>query len=69
MARLIIKEIAQKQGIKQNALALKSGVTEQLLNRYWNNNVLRVDLKELDKIARALGVSPGELIVSEMPDE
>jgi DNA-binding Xre family transcriptional regulator len=69
MARLIIKEIAQKQGIKQNALALKSGVTEQLLNRYWNNNVLRVDLKELEKISRALGVSPGELIVSEMSDE
>lgn len=62
MARLRIKEIAQQQGIKQNALAQKSGVTDQLLNRYWNNNILRVDLAELEKIACALGVNPGDLI-------
>jgi len=62
MVRLRIKELAQQQGIRQNALAHKSGVTDQLLNRYWNNNVLRVDLKELDKIATALGVAPGELL-------
>lgn len=66
MARLRIKEIAQRAGLKQNALAIKSGVTDQLLNRYWNNNVLRVDLAELDKIAHALGVTPGDLIG---PDE
>ncbi|GCE29538.1 hypothetical protein KDA_50220 [Dictyobacter alpinus] len=65
MARLRIKEIAQQQNMRQNALALKSGVTEQLLNRYWNNNVLRVDLTELEKIACALGVAPGDLIVSD----
>lgn len=62
MARLRIKEIAQSQGLKQNALATKSGVTEQLLSRYWNNHVMRVDLHELDKIARALNVEPGDLI-------
>ncbi|GCE32227.1 hypothetical protein KDA_77110 [Dictyobacter alpinus] len=65
MARLRIKEIAQQQHMRQNTLAEKSGVTEQLLNRYWNNNVLRVDLAELEKIARALGVAPGDLIVSD----
>jgi len=67
MARLRIKEIAQEQQIRQNALAQKSGVTEQLLNRYWNNNVLRVDLHELEKIAQALGVAPGELIGPDHP--
>jgi DNA-binding Xre family transcriptional regulator len=60
--RLRIKEIAEAKGIKQYQLAEKSGVTPQLLNRYWNNNIQRVDLEELNKIARALGVAPGDLI-------
>lgn len=63
--RLQIKEIAQSKGMKQYELAEKSGVTPQLLNRYWNNNVQRVDLEELGKIALALEVAPGELIVSD----
>ena len=36
-----------------------------LLNRYWNNKTHTVDLIELEKIAKALGVSPGELIVAD----
>lgn len=62
--RLRIKELAQAKDIKQYELAEKSGVTPQLLNRYWNNNIQRVDLEELNKIAIALGVEPGDLIVS-----
>ncbi len=66
MARLIIKEIAEKQGLNQSRLQIKAGVTAQLLNRYWNNNTESVALKQLDMIAKALGVNPGDLIV---PDE
>jgi transcriptional regulator with XRE-family HTH domain len=65
MVRLQVKELAQKKGMTQKALAEKSGVTVQLLNRYWNNNIQRVDLEELNKIAKALGVKPGDLIVSD----
>jgi putative transcriptional regulator len=65
MVRLQVKEIAQRQKMTQKALAERSGVTLQLLNRYWNNNVQRVDLEELNKIAVALGVKPGDLIVSD----
>lgn len=64
VVRLLIKKIAQAQGMKQYELAEKSGVTPQLLNRYWNNNVQRVDLEELNKIAIALGVRPGDLITA-----
>ena len=63
MIRLRIKEIAEAKGMKQYQLVEKSGVTPQLLNRYWNNNIQRVDLEELNKIAIALGVAPGDLIV------
>ncbi len=68
-ARLQVKEIAQKQGLNQRALAEKSGVTLQLLNRYWNNNVQRVDLDEMEKIAIALKVKIGELLVSDREGE
>lgn len=67
--RLRIKEIAVAKGIKQYQLAERSGVTPQLLNRYWNNNIQRVDLEELNKIAIALGVAPGDLIVGNNPSD
>ena len=66
MARLRIKELAQARGLKQYQLAEQSGVTVQLLNRYWNNHTQSVALDQLEKIARALGVKAGDLIVDEM---
>ena len=61
--RLTIKEIAEKQGLNQSKLQLKAGVTPQLLNRYWNNNVESVSLEPLRKIAKALGVKTSDLFV------
>ncbi|TMC15324.1 MAG: helix-turn-helix transcriptional regulator [Chloroflexi bacterium] len=68
MARLRIKEEARQQKLTQKELAEKSQVTLQLLNRYWNNNMQRVELDQLEKIARALGVRSGDLIVDEGKD-
>jgi transcriptional regulator with XRE-family HTH domain len=66
MAKLRIKELAQARGLKQYQLAERSGVTPQLLNRYWNNHTQSVALDQLEKIARALGVKAGDLIVDEL---
>lgn len=63
MARLIIKEVAKQRGMNQSQLQLKAGVTPQLLNRYWHNHTLSVALEQLELIAKALGVRPGDLIV------
>jgi transcriptional regulator with XRE-family HTH domain len=68
IARLIIKEIAKKQGLNQSQLQIKAGVTPQLLNRYWNNNTESVALKQLEMIAKALGVKSSDLIVDESPE-
>lgn len=68
MIRLRIKELATERGLKQYELAEQSGVTDQLLNRYWNNNTQRVSLDHLARIARALKVKPGELIESSEED-
>lgn len=62
MAKLVIKEIAEQKKLTQKALAEQSGVTVQLLNRYWNNHIQRVDLDELERIAKTLEVSVGDLV-------
>ena len=63
MIKLRVQEYAVQRGLNRNQLQLKSGVTLPLLTRYWNNNTTEVKLDALEKIARALGVQPGELIV------
>jgi DNA-binding Xre family transcriptional regulator len=65
MAKLRIKQIATEKGVKQSHLQISAAVTPPLLNRYWNNKTGTVDLAELEKIASALGVQPGDLIVSD----
>lgn len=65
MIRLRIKEEAQSQKMSQKELAEKSGVTAQLLNRYWHNNMQRVELEQLAKISKTLGVKSGDLLVDE----
>ena len=64
MARLRIAEIAKEKGLNQSQLQIKSGVTPPLLNRYWNNSNKNVNLDALTKIARALDVLPGDLIIA-----
>jgi DNA-binding Xre family transcriptional regulator len=65
MIRLVISEVAKSQGLNQSQLQIKAGVTPQLLNRYWNNHTQSVAFEPLEKIAHALGVKPGELLVSD----
>lgn len=67
MARLRIRELAEKQKLNQKELADKSGVSAQLINRYWNYPMQRVELDALEKIAKALGVKFADLI--EVEDE
>ena len=69
MARLVIKEVAEKQGLNQSQLQIKSGVTPALMNRYWRSKTESVTLDELAKIARALGVRTGDLITDEEKEE
>jgi len=68
MIKLHVKELAEKQGLNRNKLQLMSGVTLPLLTRYWNNTTSEVRLDALEKIAKALGVEPGELF-EEVSDE
>lgn len=61
MTRLLIKEIAERQGLNRSQLQIKAGVTLSMLNRYWNNETDSVHLASMEKIAHALGVEVRDL--------
>lgn len=63
--RLRIKETAKAKGLNQKQLQARANVTLALLSRYWNNHTQSVAFEPLGKIARALEVEPGYLIVDD----
>lgn len=65
MSKLIVRQIAAKRGLNQSQLQIKAGVTAQLLYRYWHNFTKSVELEQLERIAKALGVEPGDLVLSD----
>ena len=69
MLKLRVKEVAEAQGINQSQLQIKAGVNMGLLRRYWHNETGEVRFVPLEKIAKALGVKPVELIVWEEEKE
>ena len=69
MVHLIIKELAEQKNISQSRLQREAGVTMAQLRRYWFNQSESVTLDALERIARVLGVKPGELIVEDDLEE
>lgn len=65
MAHLRVAEIAREKGYTQKRLAEESGNAPGTINRYWNNYGRQVNLDTLEGIARALGVTIYDLIVSD----
>jgi transcriptional regulator with XRE-family HTH domain len=63
--RLRIAEFAEAQGLNQSQLAEKSGVSPQVVNRYWNNFTKSVSLELFVRLARTLHVSLDDLVESE----
>jgi transcriptional regulator with XRE-family HTH domain len=63
--RLRIAEIAEAQGLNQSKLAEKSGVSPQVVNRYWNNFTKSVSLELFVRLAHTLQVPLDDLVESE----
>lgn len=72
MARLRVRELAEKQGHTMSSLQRDSRQTMNLIRRYWYNTadgkeegqpLVEVRLKALDAIADVLKVDPGDLII------
>ena len=58
-----IKEIRKAKDWTQAQLAEKAGVRRATVNRIENAKVTSIDLEVLEKLAKALEVDPGYLIV------
>lgn len=61
-AEFRLQELIDEHGTTQSALARDSGVSFATINRMCGNVTAQVSLETLDKLARALGVEPGDLI-------
>jgi len=62
--RLKVKEIADKQGISQRQLFLRSGIDIKVIQRIMRNPYTNVTTETLGKIAKVLEVDVSELIES-----
>jgi transcriptional regulator with XRE-family HTH domain len=57
-----IRPLREQRGWTQGELAARAGVTRATVNRLENGRPRSVDLDVLEKLGKALGVSPGLLI-------
>jgi transcriptional regulator with XRE-family HTH domain len=57
-----LREAIEAAGLNQSELARRSGVGLRTVARLCRNETAQVSLATLDKLARVLGVEPGELI-------
>lgn len=65
--RLRVKEVAKEKGISMGKLQRDADVAYNTVKRMFKDPYYITTTETLGKLARALGVSPGELI-EEVPD-
>lgn len=63
--RLRIREVREERGFSQEQLANLAGVRQATVSELERRRGGRVDLDVVEKLAAALGVEPGDLIVRE----
>ncbi len=62
MARWRVREIAEPRGWNPHRLALEAKLSYNTVRPIWFNEAKRADLDTLDRLAKVLGVAPGQLI-------
>ncbi len=66
--RLRVKEVARKRGFSMGRLQRDADVAYNTVKRMYKNPYHVITTETLGKLAKALGVPPGELI-EEVPDD
>jgi DNA-binding Xre family transcriptional regulator len=61
VVKLRVREIAEAQGLNAHALSVKAGISYSTITDVWYDRVRRIDKKTIDRLCRALNVTPGEL--------
>ena len=68
MIRLRVKEVAEAKGYNMTSLSRKTELAFTTVKKIFRNPYAEISTYTLGKIARVLGVPPGELI-EEIPDD
>lgn len=58
-----LKNILEKKNIKRNKLCTMTALSYDLINRYYNNKVIRIDLDIIARICFALDCNIEEILV------
>jgi DNA-binding Xre family transcriptional regulator len=67
MPKLRVREIAEQQGLNASKLSRRADLSQPVVYGIWNNPYAVCTTVTLEKLAKALGVSIGELF--EVSDE
>jgi len=67
VVRLRVKEVAREKGVSMGRLQREANVAYNTVKRMFRNPYYITTTETLGKLARVLGVQPGELI-EEVPD-
>jgi DNA-binding Xre family transcriptional regulator len=62
MIRLRVKEVAKEKGIGQGRLQRMADMDIKTIRKMYRNPYTIITTETLDKLAKALGVPPGELL-------
>jgi transcriptional regulator with XRE-family HTH domain len=68
MVRLRVKEISKQKGISMGKLSRASDISYRTIQRIYNDPTYIPTIPTLEKIARVLGVSTGDLL-EDVPDD
>ena len=63
-----VREIAESKGFSRTKLSRRAEINYKTVNELWNDEYRVIDTRVLDRIAKALKVPIGDLIVQE-PDK
>lgn len=63
--RVRIRELRERRGLSQQALGELAGVRQATISELESGKKQRIDFGILERLAVALGVEPGELLVRE----
>jgi DNA-binding Xre family transcriptional regulator len=66
MARLRVRELAEARGLNITTLARKAELSYRPAWMIWHDRVTQLDFRTLERLARALEVSIGELFTDEV---
>ncbi len=61
MIRLKVQEIARERGFSMSRLSREAGMAYKTIQIIWRNPYHEVTTTTLDKLARAMGVTPSDL--------